>query len=123
MVSFAGDANYMTFATFNVENLDPSDGKYDVLAQDIVDNLRLPDVIAIQEMQDDNGALPGGTLGATNNAQGLIDAIFALSGVTYAYAEIAPTTANSTGGEPNGNIRSAISTASTGSTWSRAASR
>ena len=105
IAGFAGDANYMTFATFNVENLDPSDGKYDELADDIVVNLRLPDVIAIQEMQDDNGALPGGTLSAATNAQGLIDAIFLLSGVRYVYVEIAPTTANTSGGEPNGNIR------------------
>ena len=105
VAGFAGDANYMTFATFNVENLDPSDGKYDELADDIVVNLRLPDVIAIQEMQDDNGAQSGGTLSAANNAQGLIDAIFALSGVTYVYVEIAPATANTSGGEPNGNIR------------------
>ena len=105
VVGFVGDANYMTIATLNVENLDPSDGKYDDLAEDIVVNLRLPDVIAIQEMQDDNGALSGGTLSAAANAQGLIDAIFAASGVTYVYVEIAPATANSTGGEPNGNIR------------------
>ncbi|HEV2044015.1 MAG TPA: Calx-beta domain-containing protein, partial [Sphingomicrobium sp.] len=105
VANFAGDANYMTVATLNVENLDPSDGKYDDLAEDIVVNLRLPDVIAIQEMQDDNGALAGGTLSAAANAQGLIDAIFAASGVTYVYVEIAPATANSTGGESNGNIR------------------
>ncbi len=104
IADFTGDANYMTFATLNVENLDPSDGKYDELADDIVVNLRLPDVIAIQEMQDDNGTGTG-VLGATNNAQGLIDAIFDLSGVRYVYVEIAPTTANSTGGEANGNIR------------------
>ena len=104
VADFAGDANYMTFATFNVENLDPSDGKYDELAEDIIVNLRLPDVIAIQEMQDDNGTGTG-VLGATNNAQGLIDAIFAASGVRYVYVEIAPTTANSTGGQANGNIR------------------
>ena len=105
VADFAGDANFMTFATFNVENLDPSDGKYDELADDIVVNLRLPDVIAIQEMQDDNGAQSGGTLSALNNAQGLIDAIFALSGVRYVYVEIAPTAPNISGGEPNGNIR------------------
>lgn len=105
VVGFAGDANYMTFATFNVENLDPSDGKYDALADDIIFNLRLPDVIAIQEMQDDNGAQAGGTLSAANNAQGLIDAIFAASGIRYVYVEIAPTAPNITGGEPNGNIR------------------
>ena len=39
VATFAGDANYMTFATFNVENLDPSDMKYDELAEDIIVNL------------------------------------------------------------------------------------
>jgi predicted extracellular nuclease/Ca2+-binding RTX toxin-like protein len=104
VADFAGDANYMTFATFNVENLDPGDGKYDELAADIVTNLRLPDVIAIQEMQDDNGAINDGTTSAAANAQNLIDAIFAASGVRYVYVEIAPTN-GSTGGEPGGNIR------------------
>ena len=104
VAGFAGDANYMTFATFNVENLDPSDMKYDELADDIVINLRLPDVIAIQEMQDNNGVTNDGTTDAAANAQGLIDAIFALSGVRYIYVDIPPAN-NSSGGEPGGNIR------------------
>ncbi len=104
-VGFIGDANYMTFATFNVENLDPSDGKYDEFAEQIVHNLGLPDVIAIQEMQDNDGTGRGSDLSADENAQGLIDAIFLESGILYAYAEIAPTTPNSSGGEANGNIR------------------
>ena len=102
---FTATTDYMTVATYNVENLDPSDGRYDDIATDIVQNLRLPDVIAIQEMQDNDGTGNGSDLSAAANAQGLIDAIFAASGVTYAYVEIAPTVANSTGGEANGNIR------------------
>ena len=105
VVEFAGDANYMTFATFNVENLGPEDGSYDELATDIVQHLLLPDVIAIQEMQDNDGTGRGSDLSAAANAQGLINAIHALSGITYAYVEVAPATANSTGGEANGNIR------------------
>lgn len=104
IANFAGDANYMTFATFNVENLDPSDGKYEALADDIVVNLRLPDVIAIQEIQDDNGATNDGVTSATVNAQNLIDAIFAASGVRYLYVDIPPLN-NTSGGEPGGNIR------------------
>lgn len=104
-VGFTGDANYMTFATFNVENLDPSDGKYDDFAVQITHNLGLPDVIAIQEMQDNDGTGRGSDLSADENAQGLIDAIFLESGILYAYAEIAPTSPNSSGGEANGNIR------------------
>jgi VCBS repeat-containing protein len=100
-----GDANFLSLATYNLENLDPSDGKYDVLGRDIVYSLGAPDILAVQEMQDANGSASGGTLSGVSNAQGLIDAIYALSGIVYSYAEIAPTTPNSTGGEPNGNIR------------------
>ena len=105
VADFTGDANYMTVATLNVHNLDPSDGLYDDIAEDIVTNLRLPDVIAVQEMQDNDGTGRGADLSADQNAQNLIDAIYAISGVTYAYAEIAPDAPNTTGGEANGNIR------------------
>ncbi|PKB14611.1 hypothetical protein B0I00_2209 [Novosphingobium kunmingense] len=100
-----GDANYMSVATYNLENLDPSDHKYEILSNDIVYNLMAPDIIAVQEMQDADGAGSGTSLSGASNAQGLIDAIYAQSGITYVYVEIAPAVANSTGGEPGGNIR------------------
>ena len=103
--SLVGDANHLSIATYNLENLDPGDGKYTLLANDIVYSLAAPDIIAVQEIQDADGAGSGSNLSGTVTAQGLIDAIFALSGKTYAYVEIAPATANSTGGEPGGNIR------------------
>ncbi|GAA4036929.1 hypothetical protein GCM10022281_16910 [Sphingomonas rosea] len=100
-----GDANFVSVATYNLENMDPSDQKYDVLAHDIVYSLGAPDILAVQEVQDADGAGKGTDLSGASNAQGLIDAIFAATGIVYTYVEIAPTTANSTGGEPNGNIR------------------
>uniref|UniRef100_UPI0025E2EC65 cadherin domain-containing protein n=1 Tax=uncultured Sphingomonas sp. TaxID=158754 RepID=UPI0025E2EC65 len=100
-----GDANHVSVATYNLENLDPGDGKYDLLADDIVYSLGAPDIIGVQEIQDANGAATGGSLSGTVSAQGLIDAIYEESGLRYTYVEIAPATANSTGGEPNGNIR------------------
>ena len=103
--TLASDANSVTIATYNLENLDPGDMKYDILALDIVYSLGAPDIIAVQEIQDPNGAGTGGTLSGAETAQGLIDAIYVVSGIQYAYVEIAPTDYNSTGGEPNGNIR------------------
>ena len=52
-------APHLTVATFNVENLDPSDRppKWAELADLIVDHLRSPDIIAIEEIQDNNGAV------------------------------------------------------------------
>lgn len=103
--ALVGDANHLSIASYNLENLDPSDNKYDILANDIVYSLRAPDIIAVQEVQDADGAGTGSNLSGVSNVQGLIDAIFAASGIVYTYVEIAPDVANSTGGEPNGNIR------------------
>ena len=103
--TLAGGATSLSMATFNVENLDPTDTKFDLLAANIVNNLRAPDIIAVQEIQDADGAGNGRDLSGNATAQELIDAIAAIGGGRYGYVEIAPATANSTGGEPNGNIR------------------
>ena len=102
---FAGDLTHITIATYNLENYDPLDGKDAALATDILFNLRAPDIIGVQEIQDADGAGTGTNLSGQTTANGLINAIIAAGGPTYAYVEVAPTTANSTGGEPNGNIR------------------
>ena len=105
--SLDGNPDRLQLATYNLENIDPTDPqqKFDVLAGDIVYNLSAPDIIAVQEIQDADGAGTGANLSGTVTAQKLIAAITAAGGPDYLYVEIAPTTANSTGGEPNGNIR------------------
>ena len=102
-----GDANHLSLATYNLENINPGDGpiKYDLLADDIIYSLGAPDIIGVQEIQDADGAGNGSDLSGQATAQVLIDAIFAKSGIQYTYVEVAPDTANSTGGEPGGNIR------------------
>jgi len=102
-----GDADHLAIATFNLENIDALDPqqKFDVLAGNIVFNLSAPDIIAVQEVQDADGAgTVAGFSGAATAAR-LIAAIDALGGPHYVYIEIAPTSAGSTGGEPGGNIR------------------
>lgn len=103
--ALSGDADHLTIATYNVENLDPGDNKFDLLAGDIVYNLAGPDIIALQEIQDADGAGNGSDLSGYVTAQGLIDAIAEIGGPNYVYIEITPTSAGSTGGEPGGNIR------------------
>ena len=105
--SLVQDAGHLTIASYNVENLDLSDGagKYNLLAGNIVYNLAAPDIIGLQEVQDADGAGNGSDLSGVVTAQALIDAIKAIGGPNYVYIEIAPTTAGSTGGEPGGNIR------------------
>ncbi|MCW1430761.1 SdiA-regulated domain-containing protein [Novosphingobium sp. JCM 18896] len=103
--TLVGDATHLTMATYNVENLDPGDNKFTILARDIAYNLRAPDVIALQEIQDKDGAGNGSDLSGYVTAKGLIDAIKALGGPEYVYIEITPSAAGTTGGEPGGNIR------------------
>ena len=104
--ALVGDATHLSLATYNVANLDPGDGaRFALLAADIVTNLRAPDILAVQEIQDADGAGGGSDLSGAATAQALIDAIEAAGGPTYVYVEVAPTTPGSTGGEPGGNIR------------------
>ncbi|MDQ3140130.1 MAG: Ig-like domain-containing protein, partial [Pseudomonadota bacterium] len=105
--AIAGNADRLTIATYNVENLSANDDavKFDLLANDIIYSLRAPDIIAVQEIQDADGAGRGSDLSGQASAQALIDAIVEAGGPTYLYVEIAPATAGSTGGEPGGNIR------------------
>ena len=103
--TLVGDADHLSMATYNVSNLDPTDTTFNLLATDIVYALGAPDILAVQEIQDADGAGTDSNLSGTVTAQLLINAIIAAGGPTYVYVEVAPITANTTGGEPNGNIR------------------
>ena len=105
IAGITGDPDRLSIATYNLENLDPTDIKFDILARDIALNLRGPDIIGVQEIQDADGAGTGTNLSGTVTANLLIAAITRAGGPNYAYIEVAPTVPNSTGGEPNGNIR------------------
>jgi predicted extracellular nuclease len=102
-------ADEVTVASFNVENLSPNDPptKFARLAGLIVDNLRAPDIVGVQEIQDNNGVV-GGTgspvTDATQTFQQLIAAIQATGGPTYQFRQIDPV-AHQDGGAPGGNIR------------------
>ncbi|MFF9145174.1 endonuclease/exonuclease/phosphatase family protein [Streptomyces sp. NPDC014861] len=98
--------NELAVATYNVENLDPTDPqeKFDALAKAVVENLAAPDVLALEEIQDDNGAKNDGTVSAEQTLKKFTDAIVAAGGPAYAWRSIDPEN-NKDGGEPGGNIR------------------
>ncbi len=106
VTNLQGDVTHLTIATFNVENLDPSDGaaKFGALAGAIVNNLRTPDIINLEEVQDNNGAVNDAVVDASLTIQTLIDAIAAAGGPVYQYRQLNPVD-DSSGGEPGGNIR------------------
>jgi predicted extracellular nuclease len=97
----------LSVADYNLENLSAVDSmdKFYSLASDIVYNLNAPDILAVQEIQDADGAGTGSDLSGVPTANMLIQAILDMGGPQYAYVEVAPSAPNSTGGEPNGNIR------------------
>ncbi|QGV81252.1 endonuclease/exonuclease/phosphatase family protein [Streptomyces ficellus] len=99
----------LAVATYNVENLDPSDPqeKFDALAKAVVENLASPDVLALEEIQDNNGAKNDGTVAADQTLKKFTDAIVAAGGPAYQWRSIDPEN-NKDGGEPGGNIRQAF---------------
>ena len=102
----AQSTNQLAVATYNVENLAPGDpaAKYDRLAQGVVTNLAKPDVVAIEEVQDNTGATDDGTVAADQTLTKLTDAIVAAGGPRYSWREIDPVD-DKDGGQPGGNIR------------------
>ncbi|WP_017667691.1 Ig-like domain-containing protein [Sandarakinorhabdus sp. AAP62] len=107
VTSLTEAADKLSVASYNLENLSANDApaKLASLASDIVNNLKSPDIIGVQEIQDADGAGPGADLSGAATAAALIAAIQAAGGPTYAYVEIAPSAPGTTGGEPGGNIR------------------
>ncbi|MQY33317.1 hypothetical protein SRB17_12780 [Streptomyces sp. RB17] len=94
----------LAVATYNVENLDPSDATFDKHAAAIVNNLQSPDIVSLEEIQDNNGATDDGTVDASQTVNKLIDAIVAAGGPKYDWRSIDPVN-DQDGGEPGGNIR------------------
>lgn len=123
--TLVGTATQVTVATFNVENLDPKleditkvadrssanvdddvgEGKFAALAGLVVQNLHSPDIIALEEVQDNSGAeINDGEVDATNTYNMLIAAIQDAGGPVYDFRDVPPVEGQD-GGQPGGNIR------------------
>ena len=93
----------LAVASMNVENLDPADDMT-ALANILVTNMKAPDIVAIEEVQDNNGATNSGNTAADQTYEAFIAAIEDADGPTYDYRQIDPVN-NQDGGQPGGNIR------------------
>ncbi len=104
--ALVGNQARLTVATFNAENLDAQDAveKFDALANSIVQNLASPDILALQEVQDDNGAIDDGVVDASLTFKRLISAVVDAGGPTYDFVQVNPEDKKD-GGQPGGNIR------------------
>ena len=72
----------LSIATYNVENLAATDpaSKFQALADGVVHNLADPDIIAVEEVQDNDGATDDGVVAADQTIAKLTAAITAAGG-------------------------------------------
>ncbi|NEQ47639.1 MAG: type I secretion C-terminal target domain-containing protein [Leptolyngbya sp. SIOISBB] len=127
--SLVGDDDSLTVASYNVLNLDPivevqantnngearnvdddlGDGRFDAIANQIVNNLNAPDIIGLQEVQDNTGGeIVDDVTSASETLQLLIDKIVAAGGPEYEFVDNTFITDEASGGQPGGNIRTAF---------------
>ncbi|GAB2603744.1 hypothetical protein GCM10027168_40850 [Streptomyces capparidis] len=99
----------LAIATYNVENLSPRDpqAKFDRLAGAVVENLASPDILTLEEIQDDNGPTNDAVVSAEATLRRFADAVRAAGGPDYQWRQIDPVD-DRDGGQPGGNIRVAF---------------
>ena len=83
---------------------DWGDGRFHTLAQAVVKQAHSPDIIALQEIQDNDGAEMTEVIDADETYGSLIRAIREVGGFQYRWIDIAPQLGRD-GGQPGGGIR------------------
>ena len=131
--ALVGDDRHLTIASYNAENLDPKlenvalvankstsnvdddlgNGKFDTIAAQIFSTLKAPDIVSLQEVQDNDGAEASSVTAADVTLQTLVDKVNALasaagSSAHYAWVDNPFVVGGAVGGQPNGNIRNAF---------------
>lgn len=99
-----GSCKGLTLGQYNVLNLNPKSSHVGGIVTQIVDILKTPDLIYLQEIQDNDGATDSGTVSGNLTLSTLTTAIAEQSGVQYAATEVIPEN-NLDGGAPGSNIR------------------
>jgi endonuclease/exonuclease/phosphatase family metal-dependent hydrolase len=104
-----GDDSNLTVATFNLENLSAvsDEREFSRLAAIVADHLRAPDIVAVQEVQDDTGPVDDGVVSSARTLELLVRAIEKAGGPRYEVRSIDPVD-NADGGQPGANIRNAF---------------
>jgi len=99
----------LAVATYNVENLSPNDtpAKFQRLAHGVVESLASPDILSLEEIQDNNGTTNDSVVAADQTLRLFTDAVVAAGGPRYEWRAIDPVD-DADGGAPGGNIRVAF---------------
>jgi uncharacterized protein len=115
--ALTASSTQLTMASYNVLNLDANDGdgdtdvadgRFDKIAQQIINNLGTPDIVGLQEIQDNSGSADDGVTAANETLQKLVEAIAQAGGPTYQFIDTPAIGNNVSGGQPGGNIRNAF---------------
>ncbi|KAJ3485535.1 hypothetical protein NLI96_g4901 [Meripilus lineatus] len=96
----------ITIGDYNVENLTPTSSSLKTVATHIANFLLTPDLMFLQEIQDNSGATDDGIVSANVTLATLSTSVASLSNVTYNFVDLAPQN-DQDGGQPGGNIRPA----------------
>jgi len=106
VTALSGDRDHVTVATYNLLNISAAsnDEKFRRVGKTVAINLGSPDLIGLQEVQDDSGPAADGVVSAEKTFARLIDAIVREGGPRYDYRQIDPVN-DQDGGQPGGNIR------------------
>ena len=105
-----GRGNRVTVASYNVLNVSPDGSdtnQLTTLGGHIANNLGSPDIVALQEIQDNSGEADDGVIAADQTLLALQSAISQAGGPVYEAFDVAPADGTS-GGVPGGNIRNAF---------------
>ncbi|MFN0184500.1 MAG: endonuclease/exonuclease/phosphatase family protein [Aquabacterium sp.] len=96
-------------ASLNVENLggNATQQRFDAIAGQVAQNLGAPQLIALQEVQDNNGATNDGVVAADVTLARLASAVSVRTGRDYRFITVNPVD-DADGGQPGGNIRQAF---------------
>ncbi|KAK2049867.1 endonuclease/Exonuclease/phosphatase [Colletotrichum somersetense] len=100
----SGDCTGITVGDYNVENLSPSSAHLPSVAAHIVEYMKTPDLIFVQEIQDNSGPTDNGVVSSNVTLSTLAAEIESRSGVVYDFAVVDPVN-DQDGGQPGGNIR------------------
>jgi predicted extracellular nuclease len=100
--------NSLRIATYNTENLNRfDDARIQKLATQIVKSMGSPDLLVLEEIQDDSGTQDDGTITANKTLKEIVHAISDKGGPKYFYVDVPPEN-DSSGGVDGGNIRTVL---------------
>ncbi|ETW81750.1 hypothetical protein HETIRDRAFT_125191 [Heterobasidion irregulare TC 32-1] len=98
----------LTLGDYNIENMMPTSAHMPIVAGHIANQLLTPDILFVQEVQDNSGATNDGVVNSNVTLTAISNSILNASSshVKYDFVAIDPVN-NKDGGQPGGNIRQA----------------